>query len=162
MASYIPDLARTNISFYTVPAAWIVALMPRVWALNNYKAATKKDTKAIALQPRDFSKIATNDQALDAKTRDRIIRAEAAQANGFENFGLFAAAVVAGNMAGLEVSTMNGLTIAYVVSRVVYNHIYIYNDLLPSQARTAAFFGGVGICMAMFVQAGNKMRSTLL
>ena len=162
MASYIPDLARTNISLYTVPAAWVVAFMPRVWAIRTYTAATKKDTKAISLQPRDFSKIATNDQALDAKTRDRIIRAEAAQANGFENFGLFAAAVVAGNMAGLEVGTMNGLTIAYLVSRVVYNHIYIFNDLVPSQARSVTFLGGVGICMAMFVQAGNKMRRTLL
>ncbi|KAK4541184.1 hypothetical protein LTR36_008258 [Oleoguttula mirabilis] len=162
MASYLPNLARDNISLYTIPIAWIVAIMPRFYALSTYTAATNKSNKPIALQPRDFSKIAADEQGLDNKTRQRIIRAEAAQANGFENLGLFAAAVAAGNAAGLEASTLNGVAIAYIVSRVVYNHVYIYNDLLPSQARTATFFVGVGCCMALFVQAGNKTKRTLL
>ncbi|KAK5128365.1 hypothetical protein LTR85_003033 [Meristemomyces frigidus] len=162
MASYLPNLARDNISLYTIPVAWVVAFMPRIYAISTYTSITKKDTKAISLQPRDFIKIAADDQALDNKMTQRIIRAEAATSNGFENLGLFAAAVAAGNAAGLDVSTLNGITIAYIVSRVVYNHIYIFNDLVPSQARTVTFLGGVGMCMALFVQAGNRMKRTLL
>lgn len=162
MTSYLPNLAHDNISLYLIPAAWLVAFMPRIYALSAYTAATKKDTKAIALQPRDFSKMALDDQAIDAKTKGRIVRAEAAQANGFENLGLFASAVAAGNAAGLDASVLNGLGVAYLVSRVVYNHIYIFNDLVPSQARTVTFLGGVGMCMALFVQAGNKMKRSVL
>jgi uncharacterized MAPEG superfamily protein len=60
-------------------------------------------------------------------TKDTIIRAEGAQQNGFENVGLFASAVVAGNIAGLDNRTLNILSSGYLASRAVYNYIYINN-----------------------------------
>ena len=114
------------------------------------------------LQPRDFTSEVVNDQALDSKTKGRIVRAEAAQANGFENLGFFSAAVVAATFAGLSPWTVNSLSLGYLVSRFVYNHIYIFNDLVPVQARTAAYFGGIGMIIALFIQAGNNLKSTLL
>lgn len=56
-----------------------------------------------------------------------ITRAESAQQNGFENVGLFAAAVVAGNIAKLDNSTLNILSGGYILSRIAYNYIYITN-----------------------------------
>lgn len=53
------------------------------------------------------------------------MRAESAQQNGFENLGLFAAAVVIGNVANLSNSTLNTLSGAYLASRVVYNYLYL-------------------------------------
>jgi uncharacterized MAPEG superfamily protein len=114
------------------------------------------------LQPRDFSGDVVNDQSLDSKTKGRIVRAEAAQANGFENLGFFSAAVVAGTYSGLSPLTVNSLSIGYLVSRVAYNHIYIFNDLVPVPARTAAYFGGIGMILALYIQAGNNLKSTLL
>ncbi|TKA32015.1 hypothetical protein B0A50_01261 [Salinomyces thailandicus] len=160
MASYLPDLARDNISFYFVPAAWVLAMMPRFYAVSTYRAATKKSLDNNAV--REWSKTVSNDQALDSTTKGRILRAEAAQANGFENLGLFAAAIAAGNAAGLSPSLMNGLGGAWLASRFAYNHIYIYNDIVPSAARSLTYISGMGMCMAMFVMAGNKMRSGLL
>lgn len=61
-----------------------------------------------------------------AETKLMIIRAEGAQQNGFENLGLFASAVVIGNVAKLDNSTLNMLSCAYLASRVVYNLSYIY------------------------------------
>lgn len=49
-----------------------------------------------------------------------IIRAEGAQQNGFENLGIFAAGVVAGNAAGLDAGYLNALSAAYIATRVVY------------------------------------------
>lgn len=89
------------------------------------------------------------------------MRAEAAQANGFENLGFFAAAVVAGTAAGLEPSTLNGLSLGYLASRLAYNHIYIFNDLVPWWARTVTFFGGLGAIFALFIQSGNKYKNSL-
>jgi len=160
MASYLPDLSRDNISFYLIPAAWAIALMPRVFAANTYKKASNKDMNT--LQPRDFVKNVLEDQSVDSKTKGRIVRAEAAQANGFENLGLFAAAVAAGNAARLDASVMNGLSIGYVVSRFIYNHIYIFNDIVPPVVRSLTYMGGVGMCMALFVQAGTAMKNSLL
>ena len=89
---------------------------------------------------------------------DTILRAESAQANGFENISLFAAAVVAGNMARLSTSYLNGLSIAYVVSRAVYNVLYITNTSAGmAQARSAVFFAGVGCIMGLFIGAGNRL-----
>lgn len=53
------------------------------------------------------------------------MRAEGAQQNGFENIGLFAAAVVIGNVAKLDNWTLNSLSFGYLASRVLYNVIYI-------------------------------------
>lgn len=90
--------------------------------------------------------------------KDTILRAESAQANGMENISLFATAVVAGNMAHLSTSFLNGLSIAYVVSRAVYNVLYITNtSAARAQARSAVFFAGVGCMMGLFVGAANKL-----
>lgn len=60
-------------------------------------------------------------------TKAKIIRAEGAQQNGFENIGLFAAAVVIGNVAKLNNSTLNTLSGCYLLSRLAYNVLYITN-----------------------------------
>jgi hypothetical protein len=39
MASY---LSQNNISLYTIPAAYVIALLPRFYAASTYQAATKK------------------------------------------------------------------------------------------------------------------------
>lgn len=38
-----------------------------------------------------------------------------------ENIALFACAVIAGNLAGLPVDTLNGASLTYIAARVVYN-----------------------------------------
>ena len=103
------------------------------------------------------------DQSIDQATKGRILRAESAQQNGFENIGLFAAAVVAGNAAGLDNWWLNTLSAGYIASRAVYNFIYINNTTEGiAQTRTAVFLGGLGMIMSLFVMAGNTLRNTAL
>ncbi|KAI7237389.1 hypothetical protein KC330_g3178 [Hortaea werneckii] len=157
MTSFIPDLTHQNISYYFLPMAWVVAFMPRIYAANTYHAATRKHLDQRA--PRQWSQTVAQEAALDAKTKGRITRAEAAQANGFENLGLFAAAITAGNSSGVSAGMMNGLGGAWLVSRFVYNHIYIFNDVVPPAARGITYMFGVGMCMMMFVLAGQTLSS---
>lgn len=121
-------------------------------------ARSKRNTRA----PRDFIHQITSDPALDTTTRGRLLRAEAAQANNFENLGLFAAAVVAGTAAGLSPSTVNGCSLGYLAARFAYNHIYIFNDLVPPVLRTGAYFAGMGCVFALFVQAGWKVNGSVV
>lgn len=109
--------------------------------------------------PRAYTKAVGDDKSLPAETRDRIIRAEGAQQNGFENIGLYAAAVVAGNIAGLDNRTLNLLSGGYVASRILYNVIYINNSTeTAANARTGVFLAGVGIIFTLFIKSGNVLR----
>lgn len=76
-------------------------------------------------------------------------------ANGLDNIGLFAAAVVAGNAAHLPIELLNSLSIAYVVSRVVFSVAYVQN--MP-KTRVATFFGGLACCFTLFVKAGKAFN----
>ncbi|KAN0062253.1 hypothetical protein ACQY0O_005434 [Thecaphora frezii] len=92
------------------------------------------------------------------ETDKRFVRAEAANANGFENLGFFAAAVVAGNIAGLPPHELNALTFGYLVSRVVYNYFYItVKDEAAVPLRSGSYLAGIGIIFTLFIRAGNKV-----
>ena len=124
--------------------------------LHDSKSPEKKfDNSA----PRTLVPSLDSNQSLDRETKLTIVRAEAAQQNGFENVGLFAAAVVAANYAKVDSWWLNALSFGYLGSRVGYNVLYLNGVGGP---RTAVFLGGVGMIFAMFIQAGNKVRNAVL
>lgn len=55
----------------------------------------------------------------------RILRGKAAHANGLENLALFSGAILAANVAGVPVNKVNSHALAYLISRVIYNAIYV-------------------------------------
>lgn len=135
--------------------------MPRVYGTSTYKKATNKafDDRA----PRAFVKTVESDPALDTATKNRILRAEAAVLNAFENFGPFCAALAAANAARLEPALLNGLSLAYLASRVVYSFVYVNNETHSLAAvRALSYTGGMGILFTLFIKAGNKLSSTML
>lgn len=77
--------------------------------------------------------------------------------------GLFAAAVTAGNLAGLPAENLNLLAGGYVASRVLFNIFYINgtNGALAT-ARSLTFFAGLGLVMTLFIQSGNALSSSVL
>jgi uncharacterized MAPEG superfamily protein len=108
-------------SLYTIPAAWVLSIAPHFYAASL--GGKKFDNK----QPRTYTSSLSSDQTVDKATKDKIIRAEGAQQNGFENLGLFAAAVLAGNFAKLDHETLNWLSMGYLGSRIAYNLLYVNN-----------------------------------
>lgn len=150
-------LTQKNISLYTLPISWILCLLPRFYAVHLYTSSTSKPIDI--LLPRALAARASADPALQHATRDRIVRAEAAQANGLENVGYFAAAVVAGNVAGLSKGLINCLSLGYLLSRGLYSWLYVVGDTKGlAIARTGVFFGGQGLIWALFILAGNQMQ----
>jgi uncharacterized MAPEG superfamily protein len=104
-------------SLYAIPAAWILSIAPHFYAASLGKFDNKN--------PRTYTRDTEGDQSIDKATKAKIVRAEGAQQNGFENLGLFAAAVVIGNVAKLPNETLNTLSAAYLASRVAYNALYV-------------------------------------
>lgn len=92
--------------------------------------------------------------------RGRLLRAEACCANGFEALPLFAAAVTAGNAAGVPARTMNVLSVGWIATRVAYTYVFIWyqgREKLAYNAaplRTKVWLVGVTTLMSMFVLAG--------
>lgn len=159
MASYLPNLARDNISLHAIPIAWFIALSPRFWAVNTYFQLTGKDMNI--KHPRTFIQEVNDDQNpnLDDTSQERIGRAEAAMDNGFDNVALYAAAVCAGNIARLDAKWLNGLALGYMASRMLYNVLYIYNDTKQlAKARAGVFMCGMAMIFTLFVRAGEKLR----
>ncbi|KAJ4415141.1 hypothetical protein N0V82_007511 [Gnomoniopsis sp. IMI 355080] len=155
MAANILDLTR-NYSLYTIPAAWVVAIAPHFYAASL--GGKTFDNRS----PRTYTSSLKDTQSLDAATKQRIIRAEGAQQNGFENVGLFAAAVVAANIAKVDNWTLNALSGGYLVSRVLYNLVYINNESESmANARSATFLSGIGMIFTLFIKSGNALRNHL-
>jgi uncharacterized MAPEG superfamily protein len=122
-----------------------------------YEAQTHQ--RLDARSPRDIPQQIATTEGLDAATRARFRRAEAAGANGFENFGVFAAAVTAGTAAGLDAALMNGLTLGYLVSRVAYGWFYVNGDTAgKAKARGVTYTAGMVVLFTMFVKAGSRFR----
>ncbi|KAF7860343.1 hypothetical protein EAF04_008470 [Stromatinia cepivora] len=141
-----------NFSLYAIPVAWGFAHACHVYAVFATKSYDNRF-------PRDFPKSLESDQSIDKMKKNRIRRAHAAGVNGLENLGFFASAVVAGNVAGLSHSTLNTLAGGYLISRAVYNFIYINNESQGAAAiRSLTFVVGITHIFALFIKSGNTLR----
>jgi uncharacterized MAPEG superfamily protein len=152
--------STTNYSLYTIPAAWLLSILPHSYAIMLYSRSAHK--RFDNCHPRSLTSKLEGDQTIDKATKERIIRAEGAQQNGFENLAFYAAAVTAGNVAGLAPQTMNILSAAYLASRAVYNLVYINgNTAALAGARSTIYTAGVALLCTMFVMAGKAMNKKL-
>ncbi|KIJ91426.1 hypothetical protein K443DRAFT_686054 [Laccaria amethystina LaAM-08-1] len=108
------------LSFYSIPAMWLLAYIPgfaksltisRLFAFNN-------------VAPRqNLDRLARKD--IKPEMLAKLKRMEGAHANGLENFPVWTAAVVVGNLAGMEARTLNVASGLYIFLRAIYNYIYI-------------------------------------
>ena len=82
-------------------------------------------------------------------------------ANGFESLGMYSAGIVAAAATGVPAKTLNYLSIAYLVSRMGYNTIYVWlqenKKLAP--LRSVCWNASIGIIAALWIKAGNKAAS---
>jgi uncharacterized MAPEG superfamily protein len=107
----------TNYSIYTIPVAWMLA-----------QATTTRGTlKSLGyghnVYPlEDLDKVSSH---LPAAQVARLKRQQAAHHDGFENFPLFAAAMIVGNEAGLSAEALNAVGFGYLLSRGLYTWCYI-------------------------------------
>lgn len=98
---------------------------------------------------------------LPQQKAQRIQRAEAAMANGFETLGMYSAGIVAAVVAGVPAETLNYLSVAYLASRVGYNAVYIWlqDNRKLAPLRSLCWNASIGIIAALWIKAGNKAAS---
>jgi len=151
-----------------IPAAWAIAFAPHAYAETQSKVFDNRS-------PRTYAQTLEKDQnhrqrggtpfpnalfiSNTLQTKARILRAEAAQTNCFENLALLATTVLAGNLAGLPAATLNTLSGGYLLSRVLYNFVYINNTSKGlASLRSVGFLAGIGQIFALFIKSANVLR----
>lgn len=92
------------------------------------------------------------------QTKQRILRAKGASENGFESLSLFIGGVIAANQAGLETSTLNSLSIGYLLIRLAYVFAYVKlgENAKLAPIRSLIWVTSVGISLTMYIKAGLK------
>ena len=80
----------------------------------------------------------------------RSRRANAAQANGFEAFPAFAAAVIIAQLAGVDPQRIGWLALAFVAFRVLHGLFYVANN---HRMRSLVWFGGMGCVVTLYGSA---------
>jgi uncharacterized MAPEG superfamily protein len=150
------NLLNDNISLHTIPFTWCLALFPRMWGRWRYSQVVGHDMDIA--NPRDYYAAVATENALSPQLKGRILRAEGAMQNHLDNIGLFASAVVAGNVAKLSPRVLNGLSLGYFFCRIVYMYVYIQNETRAQAfVRAATFFTGLGLIFTLFHMAGTRL-----
>ncbi|OAP57503.1 hypothetical protein AYL99_08241 [Fonsecaea erecta] len=152
---------QANISYYTVPLAWLLSFSPHIYAIVRYNthghpAGSSGAPKFNGSSPRTFLATVQANKHMSQETKDRLFRAEAASLNGFENLGWFAAGVVAANVAGVDVAWINALSLWYLFNRAVFNLAYIRG--VSGRVRGMWFYGSIAATVTLFIKAGNAAR----
>jgi uncharacterized MAPEG superfamily protein len=121
-------LWTTNLSLYTVPAAYILCVAPHVYKTKLYEKVTgikasdsaeqiasRSDNESKEFffdktQPRTFLATVNSNPNPDLtpEIKNRLARAEAASLNGYENIGFYAASVAAANLTLVVVHANKG------------------------------------------------------
>ncbi|KAF8928310.1 hypothetical protein EDD21DRAFT_373052 [Dissophora ornata] len=81
-------------------------------------------------------------------------RAESAHTNGLETLPVFYGAVLAALHAGVAKDTVNYYAGFFVLSRALYNIVYIFNTTqITALARTSIWAAGMVACLKLFLAA---------
>lgn len=116
----------------------IAALLPYLWAVA---AKLTGDGRYDNRDPRSW---------LAQQQSGRSRRANAAQANGFEAFPAFAAAVIIAQLAGVDPQRIGWLALAFVAFRVLHGLFYVANN---HRMRSLVWFGGMGCVVTLYGSA---------
>lgn len=142
-----------NYSFFALPAMFVLGQVPHSYGTAQVVSA--RNGKYNQHNPRGQANQEDIKKTVPQETWQTFERCEAAHSNSNENFPLFAAAVICGNMAKLDPDTLNLACGAFLALRVAYTVVYVTASKPPySYARSLLWFSSVGICLYLMMTAG--------
>ncbi|KXL43059.1 MAG: hypothetical protein FE78DRAFT_153129, partial [Acidomyces sp. 'richmondensis'] len=91
-----------------------------------------------------------------------LARVRGSHLNSMEIFPLFAAAMIAGNMAKLPPQDLNATAFSFIGARIVYIALYttVSNDVI-ALTRTGAYAWSIGIPLISLWHAGQKIAASI-
>ena len=130
------------------------------YAYGNAQVVAARNGKYNQHSPRSQANLENIKKTVPKETWQCFERCIAAHTNSNENFPLFAAAVVCGNIAKLDPDTLNLACGAFLGLRVAYLAVYMGVSKPPlSYARSLIWMLSVGVCFYVMISAGMVMMN---
>ena len=147
-----------NYSFYAIPIFYILVLAPSWYGTTLVLRAN--NGKFDIANPRGDKYSTYLKKTVPSDTYTCYERARAAHQNGWENFPLFASAVICANIAKVDAGSLNAACATFLVLRAIYIPLYItISNSNYAPARSVVWAGSVGCCLYLLGKAGNIMAN---
>ncbi|OAX78722.1 hypothetical protein ACJ72_06967 [Emergomyces africanus] len=146
--------STNNWSFHSIAGAYMLGLVPH----GYYVLKLASIGQISNVLPRDhFSSLKGR---LPAETWNKLCRAHSAHLNALEGLPLFAAAMVAGNVAKLPASDLNVIAAEYIGARIIYTALYmgVRSEGL-SYLRTGVWAWSIGLPLYVLIKAGRALAA---
>ncbi|KIJ41119.1 hypothetical protein M422DRAFT_209565 [Sphaerobolus stellatus SS14] len=151
----MPITLATPLSLYSIPIVWFVGFYPH----NRRYALIDRTIGWDNVNPRSNTKETLLQKGMAPELVQRAANLAGAHQNGFEIFPLWAAAVLTANFVGVDHSTVNIVSGAFIGLRLLFNYVYINQDSkAKSGIRTLLWFVGALLPHYLLVKSANKAR----
>ncbi|KAH8424240.1 uncharacterized protein LDX57_001998 [Aspergillus melleus] len=149
-------MSTTNYSIASIIAAYGVGAAPHGYYLVQMMANAKGQASNI-LPRENLSKLKGN---IPAAVWDTMARARGAHSNAMEGLPMFAAAMIAGNVAKLPADELNVLAAEYIGARILYTAVYmgVRSEAL-SYLRTGVWAWSLSIPIWGLARAGRALNA---
>ncbi|OJD17623.1 hypothetical protein AJ78_02273 [Emergomyces pasteurianus Ep9510] len=144
--------STNNWSFHSIAGAYMLGLVPHGYYVLKLASVGQISN----ILPRDhFSSLKAR---LPAETWSKLCRSRSAHLNALEGLPLFAAAMVAGNIAKLPAKDLNLIAAEYLGARILYTALYmrVRSEGL-SYLRTGVWAWSIGLPLYGLIKAGRAL-----
>ncbi|PGH11186.1 hypothetical protein AJ79_05028 [Helicocarpus griseus UAMH5409] len=144
--------SNNNWSMHSIAGAFTLGLVPHGYYVLKLASAGQLSN----LAPRDhFSSLKGR---VPSEMWNKLCRARGAHLNALEGLPLFAAAMIAGNVARVPVSDLNTIAAEYIGARIIYTALYMgVKSEGVSYLRTGVWAWSVGLPLWGLIKAGRAM-----
>ncbi|KAK3686489.1 hypothetical protein LTR37_019774 [Vermiconidia calcicola] len=148
-----------NYSIHAIPAAFMFGIVPHGYYLVRLMVATNNQISTA--MPR--TNLDTWKGKLSSGLWNHLARARGAHLNSLEVFPLFAASMIAGNVAQLPAKDMNSMAFSFFAARALYMAAYITitNNTL-AYARTGVYAWSISIPILGLWKSGQSLAQNQL
>ncbi|KAA8646455.1 hypothetical protein EYZ11_000273 [Aspergillus tanneri] len=148
-------MSTTNYSIPSILAAYGLGLAPHGYYLVKMMSNAKGQSSNIL--PRE--NLSTLKGKIHAQVWDKLARARGAHLNAMEGLPMFAAAMIAGNVAKLPSSELNTLAVEYIGARILYTALYMgARSEAASYLRTGVWAWSLSIPIWGLIRAGRVLN----
>ncbi|KAM5442782.1 hypothetical protein MferCBS31731_002168 [Microsporum ferrugineum] len=145
-----------NWSYHSIAAAYVLGLAPHLY----FYLKAMKTGKYSNLVPRNTLDALRG--VIPANQWDRLFRVRSIHLNAMESIPIYAATIIAGNIAKLPISELNFLAAEYLGCRVLFAALYMgTSSEIMSYARTGVWFWSLGRLLQTLIKAGNAVSGGL-
>ncbi|KAE8412384.1 hypothetical protein BDV36DRAFT_300953 [Aspergillus pseudocaelatus] len=149
-------MSNSNYSIYSIIAAYGLGAAPHGYYLVKMMANAKGQSSNIL--PRE--NLTNLKGKISTQVWDKLARARGAHLNAMEGIPMFAAAMLAGNLAKLPANDLNYMAVDYLASRMLYTAVYMgVKSELGSYLRTGIWAWSISIPIWVLVRAGKAVNA---